>query len=375
MVTQRQRRQEQRKLEGIYGTQKMRRPYLPTGPGTPPGSLVIPEDAHDTKISILAYGPEAYAEHEIDDPRDLQPVFDAWPVTWISVCGLKTEATLIALQQMFNIHRLVLEDILNGEQRAKIEAYDDAVFIVARAPQGGGGRTQQVSLWIQKGIVVTFFEEKDEWFEPVKERIRGQIGTIREVGTDYLTYAILDALIDAYYPIIDTYGERLERLEREVLSEPTELTVHRVHAIKRALLRLRRSVWPHRELINSLLRDHTDLVQQRTELYLRDCYDHLVRLAELIESQRELCSDLMNTYLSSISNKMNEVMKVLTIIATIFIPITFVAGVYGMNFDPEASRFNMPELRWLFGYPATLGIMGAIAGGMIVFFWRRGWFK
>lgn len=351
-----------------------RRPVLPTAPGTAPGHFSIPEDAKATRIRVLAYSGERFFESQIEDIEELRRMMEGDDTLWVTIEGYGSEDKLAAIQELFGLHTLALEDIINGQQRAKLEPYGDTLFIIMRAPQGGGGRTRQVNMLVSKQCLLTAFEREDLWLEPVRERIRNRIGRIRDRGTGYLAYAILDTVIDCYYPVVEHYSERLEHLEIEVLKSPTQTTVHRIHAIKRSLLRLRRAIWPHREMVNTLLRDGSDLIDEETGLYLRDCYDHLIRLAELLETLREVCSDLMNTYLSSLSNRMNEVMKVLTMIATIFIPLSFVAGVYGMNFDAAASPWNMPELRWIFGYPTVLGIMGLMSGGMLFFFWRRGWF-
>lgn len=344
-----------------------RRPILPTAPGTVPGFVQIPEDAKPTEMRVLAYGPEGHNEEPIENIEAVDAYRDTWPTTWLTVAGYGSENTLAALTAHFRLHRLVLEDVVNGAQRAKLEQYPDHVFLVARIPVSTNGKTVQTN-WILAGdCLIELARDDDDWLEPVRERIRHQVGRIHEAGADYLLYAVLDTLIDSYYPIIETLGERLDRLETEVLRAPTPTTMHRIHGTKRTLLRLRRAIWPHRELINSLLRD-ADFVTEETKLHLRDCYDHLMRLTELVETLREVCTDLMATYLSSLSNKMNEVMKVLTIIATIFIPITFIAGIYGMNFE------RMPELGWGWGYFGALGAMGTVAAVMMFFFWRRGWF-
>ena len=349
------------------------RPVLPTPPGTAPGVTEIPEDAEETRINALVYNGDRFFESPIETVAELEALLEGDDIVWLTIEGYGSQDKLDALQHLFKLHNLALEDMLNGQQRPKLEPYEDNIFIVARVPQGGGGRTRQLNILIGEKYVLTCFEKEDEWLEPVRQRIRDRIGRIRDRGADYLVYAILDTVVDSYYPVVEQYGERLERLEIEILRKPAQNTVHRIHAIKRSLLRLRRSIWPHREVVNTLLRD-TDMITQETTVYLRDCYDHLIRVAELLETMREVCSDLMSTYLSSLSNRMNEVMKVLTIIATIFIPLSFVAGVYGMNFDAAASPWNMPELRWVFGYPTVVGLMALIAGGMLFFFWRRGWF-
>jgi magnesium transporter len=212
-------------------------------------------------------------------------------------------------------------------------------------------------------------------FDPVRERLRKGKGRARAAGPDHLAYALIDAAIDAYFPTIEAYGERLEELEDEVIVRPTKTTILRIHEIKRELLNIRRAIWPLREAINTFFREPSPLITDETRLYLRDCYDHTIQVIDLCETYRELGSGLMETYLSSISNRTNEVMKVLTIIATIFIPLTFVAGLYGMNFKTEKSPYNMPELDWYWGYPFCLALMATVAIGMLVFFWRRGWLK
>jgi magnesium transporter len=209
----------------------------------------------------------------------------------------------------------------------------------------------------------------------VREHIRNTRGQIREAGADYLAYALLDAMVDSYFPILEEYGERLETLEDAIITRPDHHTVARIHAAKRDLLTLRRAIWPQRETFNTLLRDVIPLITDETRLHLRDCYDHTVRLIDLVETYRELGSDLMDVYLSSVSNRTNEIMRVLTVIATIFIPLTFIAGVYGMNFDPDTSPWNMPELNWYWGYPFALTLMTTVIVGQLVFFWRRGWLR
>ncbi len=365
------RKRKKRPAEEAFQTAS--RPVLRGKPGAPPGEIKIPDDAKEMRLRVIAYRGERFYESEIESVDEIKSLLEGDDTVWVTIEGYGSKEKLEQLQKLFGLHHLALEDIVNGKQRAKLEPYGDSLFIVARVPHGGGGRTRQLNILVSKNYVVTGFERDDEWLDPVRERLRQSIGRIRDRGSDYLTYAILDTVVDSYYPMIEQYGERLERLEIEVLRKPDQTTVHRIHAIKRSLLRLRRAIWPHREVVNTLLRE-TDLMSEETNIYLRDCYDHLIRLVELLETLREVCSDLMSTYLSSISNKMNEVMKVLTIIATIFIPLSFVAGVYGMNFDNSASSWNMPELAWMFGYPAVLSFMGLVAGTMLFFFWRRGWF-
>jgi len=265
--------------------------------------------------------------------------------------------------------------VLSVHQRPKIEQYGEYYFIVTRMVRLGEHlETEQLSLFLGKNFILTFQEGRPgDCLDLIRERIRQKGGRIREAGLDYLAYALLDAIVDCYFPILEEYGERLEAFEDEILTRPYGDTVARIHEIKRNLLTLRRAIWPQRETFNTLLRDELPLVTNETRLYLRDCYDHVTQLIDLIETYRELGADLIDVYLSSISNRTNEIMRVLTVISTIFIPLTFIAGVYGMNFNPSASPWNMPELNWFWGYPLSLLLMAVVAFGQLIFFRRRGW--
>jgi magnesium transporter len=246
--------------------------------------------------------------------------------------------------------------------------------MVNKQAESNGFLLEQVSLIVGRNYLLTIQEEPElDAFEPVRERIRHNKGAIRQQGTDYLAYSLIDAIIDGFFPVLEDYGERLEDLQDEVVSQPTKRTLDKIHRIKRELLLLRRAIWPQRDAINSLIREDSQLVSQPVRIYLRDCYDHTVQVIDMVETYRELASNLMDIYLSSISNRMNEVMQTLTVISTIFIPLTFIAGIYGMNFDRSASPVNMPELGWYYGYPSVLAVMLAIASSLLIYFWRRGW--
>ena len=350
-------------------------PRRRTPPGTPPGTLIADPEAPHPVIRVLAYGPEEMMEQELSDPQHVRDFLDKWPVTWVDVEGLGDTRIIGALGEIFGLHHLALEDVVNVHQRAKVEQYGEHHFIVARMVRLGEGlETEQVSLFLGKNFVLTFQEGRPgDSLELVRERIRKKGGHIRDAGLDYLAYALLDAIVDGYFPILEEYGERLEVLEEEILARPSSDIVARIHGIKRNLLTLRRAIWPQRETFNALLREETALVTAETRLYLRDCYDHTTQIIDLVETYRELGADLTDVYLSSISNRTNEIMRVLTVIATIFIPLTFIAGVYGMNFNPATSPLNMPELNWYWGYPFSLTLMVMVAVGLLVFFWRRGW--
>jgi magnesium transporter len=344
-----------------------------SAPGTRPGTLTTDPDAPPSEIQVIAYGPERLDELEVSDPAELRPLLGQAPVLWVNVHGVGHAESLQAVGDVFQLHPLALEDISNVHQRAKVEPYSEYLFAIARMPTGDPPNTEQISIILGRGFVLTFQEGQGDHFDPVRERIRLGGARMRNGGPDYLAYAVLDAVVDSYFPVLDRIGNHLETLEEEVLADPSPDTAARIHSIRRTLLGLRKVVGPHRDAVNALLRGGSDLITSQTELFLRDVYDHAVRITELAEAYRELSSDLMSIYLSVVSNRMNEVMKVLTIIASIFIPLSFIAGLYGMNFDPDASRWNMPELGWTVGYPFALLIMLLVAGGFLWFMWRKGW--
>ncbi|MEX0921364.1 MAG: magnesium/cobalt transporter CorA [Rhodovibrionaceae bacterium] len=343
-------------------------------PGSAPGTLVPTEGAEPTRIRAIGYGAERIVEHEDVAVAELARLRAEQPVCWIDVRGLADVETLRGIGELFGLHPLALEDIVHVHQRPKIEFYDDHLILFCRMLHAGDSlRGEQLVIVLAKSLVVTFQERPGDCLEPVRTRLRGAKGRIRAAGADYLAYAIFDAVIDSYFPLLEAFGERVETLESEVLTDPQPATLGRIHTLKRELMELRRAVWPKREVVNALLRDETKLVGADTHVYFRDCYDHIVQLMEFSESYREIATGLSETYLSSVSTRMNEVMKVLTIIATIFIPLGFIAGVYGMNFNSAASPFNMPELDWYLGYPLALGLMLAVAVGLLVYFRRKGW--
>ena len=342
--------------------------------GAPPGTLVVDPDAPPPVIRAFAYGPEEFIEQDVEDLESLRSLMGKWPVVWVNVDGLGDAETIRKLGEVFDLHRLVLEDVVNVPQRPKVEQYGDSLFLVTRMTiLGDRLEAEQVSAYLGKGVVLTFQERQGDCLDSVRNRIRKATGRIRTQGPDYLAYAILDAVIDNYFPILEEFGERIEALEAVVIDRPSPAVISQIHSAKRDLLTLRRAIWPQREALNWLLRETSPAITEDTRLYFRDCYDHVSQIIDMIETFRELASGLVDAYQSSVSNKMNEVMKVLTIIATIFIPLSFVAGLYGMNFDSEKSPLNMPELSWYWGYPLALGLMGAMAIGLLVFFWRRGW--
>ena len=343
-------------------------------PGAPPGTLQPRPDAAATRIHVSGFGPEGYDEQTIEDPASLDAFMGRWPTTWINVAGLADSDTLRAVGERFGIHPLALEDVVNLGQRPKVEEYGDQLFVVVRMGSLDDRlETDQLSLILGPTFVLTFQERLGDCLDPVRERLRAGRGRIRTAGADYLSYAILDAVIDHYFPILERYGEHLEGLEERVFGSPGHDLISEIHQFKREFLLLRRSVWPLRETLVALQREGTPCIQPETQVYLRDCYDHVIQLMDVIEVYRDTASGLMEAYLSSVSFRSNEVMKVLTIVGAIFIPLTFIAGIYGMNFNPEASPWNMPELDWVAGYPACLALMTVTAAGLLLFFRRKGW--
>ncbi len=335
----------------------------------PPGTIVTDPSAPQPVIQVIAYRPDRVEEHAVSDIAELKQIVGQWPVAWINVDGLGNAETIRRFGKLFNLHPLALEDVVNVHQRAKVDQYAAQLFIVVRiGHRAEPVETEQISLFLGKNYVITFQESiPGDCFDPVRARIRAPNAPIRQRGCDYLCYALIDAAIDSYFPILETLGERVERLEEETLANVTRATIRNIHDVKHDLLILRRAIWPAREALHTLAHDPSPLVSDETRIYFRDSYDHTIQLLDLLETYRELGSDLRDLYLSSVSNRMNEIMKVLTIISTIFIPLTFIAGVYGMNFE------TMPELRWRYGYLFVWIVMVAVVVLMLLFFRRKGW--
>jgi magnesium transporter len=342
--------------------------------GLPPGSLVhVGEKREDpVRIRLLAYGEEHLSEHEYEDVKDCRPVRDGKTVNWLSVGGVHDAGVIEDMGRSFKLHPLMLEDVMNTDQRPKFEDYGDYIFVVVKriVPDGKDRliKTEQISLVLGNDYVVTFEEGVGDVFDAVRQRIRTAKGRIRQMGADYLLYTFLDAVVDNYFTVMEKLGEKVEILEEALVTKPGQATLKSIHNLKREMIYMRRSVWPMREVVGSLDRGETCLVSDQMSVYLRDVYDHVVQVMDAIETYRDMLSGMLDIYLSSVSNRLNEVMKVLTIIATIFMPLTFIAGVYGMNFQ------HMPELKTLWGYPACLGLMAAISVFMVLYFKRKKWF-
>jgi len=345
-----------------------------SAPGASPGSIVVDPQAPKPIMHMIAYGPGALHEQHIDDLAPIGRFLEEYPVVWINVDGLGDAEVIHKLGDIFGIHRLALEDVVNTHQRPKVEQYEKHIFIVGRMVEMGERvETEQLSLFLGKNFVLTLQENVGDSFDPVRARIRKAGGKIRSTGPDYLAYALIDAFIDHYFPVLEEYGERLESMEEEVISRPGPRLVSQIHEIRRGLLTLRRAIWPLREAVNSLVREPGPFITDETRIYLRDCYDHTIQIIDLLENYRDVASSLMEVYLSSMGNRLNEVMKILTMFTAFFIPLSLIAGIYGMNFSTEKSPLNMPELTWYFGYPFALSLMAAMALGMLFFFRKKGW--
>jgi magnesium transporter len=356
--------------------------YFYDDQATMPGTLDLDENAPPPTIVLIDYNESKATRVKIGKPEDCTSYLNTASVSWIDVLGLGNQDTWRGLGKVFNLHPLTQEDVVNIPQRPKVEDYENQLVIIAWMvmlnPDSDNDSfyKEQVSLILGKHYLLTVQEEpKYDCFGAVRDRIRTNKGIIRKQGVDYLAYTLLDAIIDGFFPVLEEYGERIDELEDEVVVNPTRKTLEKIYQIRRELLTLRRAIWPQRDAINALIRDGSNLISPDVRIYLRDCYDHTIQVMDMVETYRELTSGLMDVYLSSVGNKMNEIMKLLTVISSIFIPLTFIAGVYGMNFNTEKSPWNMPELNWYWGYPLCLALMLAIAGGLVFFFWRRGWFE
>ncbi len=298
---------------------------------------------------------------------------DAKKIAWIDVDAAGDTQLIESLGKLFGLHPLALEDVVNVHQHAKLECYGNNMYFVARMPtMEAKFSTEQVSLFLVGDIVITIQERPGDCLDPVRHRITKGVGRIRRRGADYLAYAIIDAIIDGYFPVLEPYDKELDRASEDVASSNQNLPL-RLHQIRADLLLIRKVLLQHRDALNNLMREGADLVTPDTALYFRDCQDHINRLIEAADTDRETCGELRELYFAMLGEKNNAVMKVLTIIATIFIPMSFVAGLYGMNFDSSVSAMNMPELRWAFGYPFALAMMGLLASGLIYYLYRKGW--
>jgi magnesium transporter len=326
-------------------------------------------------MQLFCYRADHYEERILEDLSGLPTTVDGWDVTWVDLDAVPPTDSLKQLGEIFGIHPLVLEDVVGRNQRPKAEAYEAGDFVVMRMVSSADPLSlEQVSLFLGHRCVVSIQDGlPGDCFGPVRERLRAGKGRIRTSGPGYLLYALVDVIVDAYFPVLERYGAELEALEDQVLQSPRPDVGTRLYGLRHDLLTLRRALWPMREAILALARPRGSRLTEDTRTYLRDCEDHLHQLIDDVEACREVASDLAQLYLSSMSNRMNETMTVLAVISTVFIPLSFVAGIYGMNFEPDGSPWNMPELRWYFGYPFALGVMALVALGLVLYLRKKAW--
>ncbi|MEF9427055.1 MAG: magnesium/cobalt transporter CorA [Candidatus Mariimomonas ferrooxydans] len=341
--------------------------------GLPPGTVVYTGDekAEKIKITLIDYDEKQFLEKEIKHIDECFPFKDKPTVTWINIDGLQKADTIEQIGKHFQVHPLLMEDVVSIGQRPKLEDFESYLFLILKMlyfnEDGVTIEAEQLSLIVGDNFLISFQEREGDVFNPIRERIRKAKGRIRKSGADYLAYSLVDAVVDNYFIILEKLGENLEDIEDELVTEPTPETLVDIHNMKREMIFLRRSVWPLREVISALERGESALIKEPTRIYMKDVYDHTIQVMDTIETFRDMLSGMLDIYLSSVSNRMNEVMKVLTIIATLFIPLTFIAGIYGMNF-----RY-MPELEWRRGYPVLLLVMAGISISMLFYFRRKKW--
>ena len=341
--------------------------------GLPPGTPVYTGDKKEeaVRITIIDYDEDHFDEREISDVESCCELKDTSSVSWINVDGIHDVALIDSFKESFRLHPLVVEDIVHTGQRPKIEDYGEYIYIVFTMltydEERKEIRGEQVSLILSEHFVLSFQERRGDIFDLIRERIRNSKGRIRKMGTDYLAYVLVDAVVDHYFVILEKIGERIEELEESLTRNAKPETMQEIHRLKREMIYLRKSIWPLRESISGLEKSESALIKKATLKYLRDVYDHTIQVIDTVETFRDMLSGMHDTYLTNISNRMNEIMKVLTIIATIFIPMTFIAGIYGMNF-----KF-MPELDWRWGYFMVWGVVVLIAVLMVIFFRRKKW--
>lgn len=369
-----------KQLKRILPRFKSRRIHSAKDPGTAPGTVqhVGEQRVEEVRITIHDYDTDHVEEIPIDDIEEARPYLENPSKTWIKVYGLHDVEKLKTIWSYFDLHPLIQEDIVSTQQRPKAEQYDNCIFFVLRALHlSGTGEesldTEQISIVLGDRFVLSFQETDKPYFNPLLDRLKIPGARIRQRGPDYLAYTMIDTVVDHYFKVLETLGDLTESLEETLIEDPSEETFRHIHQLRRTLSYFRKTVWPLRDLLNSTIRDDSPHIREETNIYLRDVYDHVVQIIDNVESYRDIIMGMHDMYMSHVSNRMNEVMKVLTIIATIFIPLTFIAGLYGMNFDPGASPWNMPELGWYWGYPASLLAMAVVAAVMIYYFKRKEW--
>lgn len=333
-------------------------------------------DSNTGGLHLVWYSTTELEERQLQSPTEVAPFLARDGITWLHVQGLTDPAVIEAVGETFGLHPLAIEDVLSGQQRPKAEEYDGQDFVVAYLVQKDPADELhyiRLSLFVGPNYVLSLLAGEEDLLEPVRQRLRTPRATVRQHGVDHLLYSLMDLVVDSYFPVLEELGEYLEFVQDETLLRQQSEALVAIQRAKRELLGLRRAVWPLREVLNVLTRDDNNTVTPPVRHYLRDCYDHVVMLIDTVETYREMASDLMDAYMSAVSNRLNSVMKVLTVIATLFMPLTFIVGVYGMNFRTDVSRWNMPELTWRYGYPLCWAVMVATVIGMLLYFRKLGW--
>jgi magnesium transporter len=339
--------------------------------GLPPGSLIHVGDkkSEEVKVTVIDYNEKNFEEIEVKNVEDCFPFKDKPSVTWINIDGVSKTEIIEKIGNNYGLHPLVSEDILNTGQRPKLEDYENYIYVVLKMLYQPKNEiiSEQVSIILGKNYVLSFQETSGDVFQNIRDRIRNGKGRIRKMGADYLAYSLIDSIVDNYYIVLETLGDKLEEIEDNVVNNPIPDTLKTIHSMKRELIFLKKSIWPLREVINNLHRAESTLIEKSTTIFIRDLSDHTIQVVDTIESFREMNSGMLDIYMSSVSNKMNEVMKVLTIFAAIFIPLTFIAGIYGMNFQ------YMPELGWQWGYFTVIGFMAFVGIVLLFYFKMKKW--
>jgi magnesium transporter len=340
-----------------------------------PGELQVDPCAEPPTVHMLGFGPEGFEESTGFDADRLRKLRSKWPVTWVHVVGLGDAKIVAGLGEVFALHPLAVADIVQTYKRPKVERSEEMVQIAIRIVEDvGSSETEQLMIFTGVGFVLSFEERKGDLFDLLRQRLRGKDSYVRQRGADFLAYELIDVTVDAFFPVLEKISDELELIEDSIPSGKPLAATPRLRDIRQQLLGLRRALWPMREVLGALAADPSPIFAEGTRTYLRDCQGHCAQLIDIVTLNRELTTDLVDLQLSVAGQRLGEVMKVLTVMATIFIPLTFVSSIYGMNFDPSAGPLNMPELRWALGYPFALGIMLAVAIGLLLYFRRRGWF-
>ena len=344
-----------------------------TPPGSPPATLKVASNATKPIATIVKFNEHQYHEEVRETLAGLNHEVEPGSVTWVQVKGYGDVEAIEKLGASFGLHGLAMEDAVNTHQRSKVEVYDDHLFVVLRMVTVNEHiESEQLGLFLGKNFVITFQKGDTDCLAPVRERLKKGRGRIRSLGADFLTYSIIDAVVDAYFPVVDIFAEKLEVLDDKVSTGAPQSVIDDIHDVRANLTALRRLVQPLRDSLVMLMPDPHALVGNETQFYLRDCFGHTIQLTELLDTYRETCSNLRDYYMTSINNRTNEIMKTLTVVATIFIPLSFIASLYGMNFNTNLPG-NMPELNWPYGYLAVVMLMGLVGTGQLLFIWRKGW--